>query len=116
MTTTIDRHDASSGQFRVVGTRPIRRILMIAIQALEIRTAKIAELTQLVGEQWANMQRMEERLISLEDASGDANTSAGLPSFSLTTTWLLIGGLALGGLVMGGGVVTLGRRRSKITG
>jgi uncharacterized coiled-coil protein SlyX len=41
-------------------------IMMIAIQALEQRTAQVAELEQLVGEQQAQMQGLEERLKKLE--------------------------------------------------
>ena len=37
-------------------------IMMIAIQALEQRTAQVADLERLVGEQQARMRRMEERL------------------------------------------------------
>ena len=41
-------------------------IMMIAIQSLEQRTARVAELEQLVTEQQAQMQGMEERLEALE--------------------------------------------------
>ena len=40
--------------------------MKIAIQALEPRTAQVAELEQLVGEQQEQLQRKEERLKALE--------------------------------------------------
>ena len=58
--------------FGVVGTDTtinsgdMAGIIMIAIQALEQRTAQVAELEQLVGEQQAQTQRMEKRLEALE--------------------------------------------------
>ena len=57
--------------FGVVGTETtinsgdMAGILMIAVQALEKRTAQIAELEQLVRELQVQMQRMEERLKEL---------------------------------------------------
>jgi hypothetical protein len=55
-------------------------IMMIAIQALEKRTvdlmaqqSQIAELEQLIGEQQAQLQRMEELLEGLEPVAATAN-------------------------------------------
>ena len=61
--------------FGVVGTKTtinsgdMAGIMMLAIQALEKRTAQVAELQQLVGEQQVQLQKVEERLKVLEAMS-----------------------------------------------